>query len=63
MAGFKELKPDVFFVQEYSQLLLSELRKSNQYIVTDPKEDSLILLNRDSFSKFQDFSEIYKEIN
>jgi hypothetical protein len=63
MFGFEKLKPDVFFIQEYSALLLSELRKSNQYVVTDPKEDSLILINKHSFSKFQDFSEISKEIN
>lgn len=63
MQGFERLKPDVFFIQEYSVLLLNELKKSDQYIVTDPKEDSLIVLNKHSFAKLQDFSEISKEIN
>lgn len=56
MVGFQRLKPDVFFIQEYSALLLNELRKSDQYVVTDPKEDSLILINKHSFTKLQDFS-------
>lgn len=63
MIGFQKLKPDVFFIQEYSTLLLNELKKIDQYVVTDPKEDSLILINKNSFTKFQDFKEICKEIN
>jgi hypothetical protein len=38
MSGFLDLNPDVFFIQEYSKLLLAELKKNTKYDVTvDPK--------------------------
>lgn len=38
MNGLENINPDVFFIQEYSKLLLNELRKNNKYHVTvDPK--------------------------
>ncbi len=58
------MRPDVFFIQEYSKLLLDRLKGLPDHeVVTDPKEDSLVLINKNSFSKFQDFSQICKEIN
>jgi hypothetical protein len=53
--GFNKLNPDVFFIQEFSALLLEEIKKSNQYFAVDPRDDSLVILNKNSFKSIQKF--------
>ncbi len=61
--GFNKLNPDVFFIQEFSAILLSEIKQSNQYYAVDPRDDSLVILNKNSFKNIQKFDEIIKHIN
>ncbi len=65
MSGLLTMKPDVFFIQEYSQVLLDDLSlKDKKYHVTvDKRKDSLVLLNKESFSSIREFSEITQLIN
>ena len=42
--GFNKLNPDVFFIQEFSALLLEEIKKSNQYFAVDPRDAKKQLL-------------------
>ena len=64
MASLLTLKPDVFFIQEYSERLLRELQLNNKFDITiDPKQDSLVLLNKQSFGKIREFKEVTAQIN
>jgi hypothetical protein len=64
MASLLTLKPDFFFIQEYSERLLRELQLNNKFDVTiDPKQDSLVLLNKQSFGKIREFKEVTAQIN
>ena len=64
MASLLTLKSDVFFIQEYSERLLLELQLSSKFHVTiDPRQDSLVLLNKQSFGKIREFKEVTAQIN
>lgn len=61
--GFNKLNPDVFFIQEFSKSLLDEIKKSDQHYAVDPRDDSVVILNKNSFKNIQKFDEIIKKIN
>jgi hypothetical protein len=65
MSSLLSLKPDVFFIQEYSQVLLDDLSlKDKKYHITvDARKDSLVLLNRETFTNIREFGEVTQLIN
>lgn len=59
-----KLKVDILFIQEYSSVLLAELSKNKDlYIEKDPREDSLVVLNRNHFKVIDNCEKAKKIIN
>lgn len=47
--------PDVLFIQEYSDVLLKELKRADFYEITvDKEQDSFVALNKKFFTKDPD---------
>lgn len=65
MSGLLTLKADVFFIQEYSQVLLDDLslRDKKYFVAVDSRKDSLVLLNKESFTTIREFAEVTQLIN
>ena len=51
MGSFSKIEADIFFLQEYSPLLVQQLEKTNRYhIVTDEAKDKLIIARKSTFA-------------
>jgi hypothetical protein len=65
LSGLLTLKADVFFIQEYSQVLFDDLslRDKKFHVTVDSRKDSLVLLNKESFTTIKEFKEVTQLIN
>lgn len=55
----------MFFIQEYSQVLFDDLslRDKKFHVTVDSRKDSLVLLNKESFTTIKEFKEVTQLIN
>lgn len=61
--GFNWLKADIFFIQEYSNLLLERMLERGDYDITrDPTEDSMILVKKNTFAIRNNMDDLFNKI-